>query len=194
MLKPVHSLNNVINMRKLYDTLELNISNLKELQVDVSMYGSLLIAIVFDCIPEELQIKISLKFGEHEWNLDDTMKVFISELEACERLHLNQILSRPRMDATRESGFRNHSARRKKIGNNYKAGNGNRESFRCVFCNEKHLSSRCRNVTDIAVRYNMVRRDNRCSVCLKKNYRSRECRLNYTCIKCNKKHNIALCQ
>ena len=47
--------------------------------------------------------------------------------------------------------------------------------------------------TDITVRYNIVRRDNRCSVCLKKNHRSRECRLNYTCIKCNKKHNIALC-
>ena len=53
MLIPLHSLNDVINMQKMYDTLELNISNLKELQVDVSTYGSLLIAIVFDCIPEE---------------------------------------------------------------------------------------------------------------------------------------------
>ena len=85
MLKAVHSLNDVNGMRKMYDTLELNINNLKELEVDVSTYGSLLIAIVFDCIPEELRIKISLKFGEEDWNLDDTMEVFKGELEARER-------------------------------------------------------------------------------------------------------------
>ena len=58
------------------------------------------------------------------------------------------------INTMRESGFRNHSARRKKIGNNYKAGDDN--SLCCVFCNEKHLSSRCRNVTDIAVPYNVT--------------------------------------
>ena len=63
----------------------------------------------------------------------------------------------------------------------------------CVFCGENHLSSRCRNVTDINVRYKIVKNENRCFVCLKKNHRSRECRLNYNCIKCQRKHNIALC-
>ena len=48
-------------------------------------------------------------------------------------------------------------------------------------------------MTDINARYNIVKRENRCFVCLKKNHRSRECRLKYTCIKCNKNHNIALC-
>ena len=48
-----------------------------------------------------------------------------------------------------------------------------------VFCNEKHLSSGCRNVTDVNIRYNIVKRDNRCFVCLKKCHRPRDCHLNY---------------
>ena len=39
---------------------------------------------------------------------------------------------------------RNNS--RKKFSNN-KSGD-DRESFRCVFCDERHLSSRCKNVTN----------------------------------------------
>ncbi len=62
-LRSVQNIADVTGLRKLHDTLELNISNLKELSVDVSTYSSLLIAIIFDSIPEELRIKISLKFG-----------------------------------------------------------------------------------------------------------------------------------
>ena len=75
----------VNGMRKLYDTLDLNINNLKELDVDVSTYGSLLIAIVFDSIPDELRIKISLKFGEEDWNLSGSLEVIKHELQARER-------------------------------------------------------------------------------------------------------------
>ena len=49
----------------------------------------MLIAIIFDCIPEELRIKISLIFGSAEWNLRETMKVFKDELEARERSSVN---------------------------------------------------------------------------------------------------------
>ena len=84
-LKAVDSLEDVVGMQNMYDTLDLNINNLKELEVDVTTYSSLLIAIVFDCIPEDLRIKISLQFGVREWNLEETMKVFKEELEACER-------------------------------------------------------------------------------------------------------------
>ena len=66
-LKTVQNITNVVGMRAMYDTLEFNISNLKELNIDVSTYGSLLIAIIFDRIPEDLRIKISEKFGDEEW-------------------------------------------------------------------------------------------------------------------------------
>ena len=48
-------------------------------------YGSLLIAIIFDHIPEELRIKISEKFADEDWKLDDTMNLLKNQLEARER-------------------------------------------------------------------------------------------------------------
>ena len=65
-LKGVQNINDVANLRGMYDTLELNIRNLKELSVDAATYGSPLIAIIFDRIPDELRIKISLEFGDNE--------------------------------------------------------------------------------------------------------------------------------
>ena len=81
----VRSLSDISGLRKMYDALEMNITNLKELDVDVSTYGSLLIAIIFDRIPEQLRIKISLDFGDDDWTLDRSMELIKSELEARER-------------------------------------------------------------------------------------------------------------
>ena len=72
----VKSLNDVVNLRRMYDKLEMNITNLKELKVDVSTYGSLLIAIIFDRIPDELRVKISLEFGDDDWTLDKSLELF----------------------------------------------------------------------------------------------------------------------
>ena len=84
-LKTVSNINDVTSLRKTFDTLELNINNVKELKIVVSTYGSLLITIIFDCIPEELHIKISLNFGDEEWKLNETMGIIKSGLEARER-------------------------------------------------------------------------------------------------------------
>ena len=67
------------------------------------------------------------------------------------------------------------------------------KSILCVFCGGNHLSCRCKNVTDVNTRYSIVRRDNLCFICLKRSHQSKFCRLDYNCIKCGRKHNIALC-
>ena len=200
VLKGVENIN-VTGLRTMYDSLDFNINNLKELDVDVSTYGTLLIAIIFDCIPEELRIKISLTFGSEDWNLDGTMDVFKSELEACERSMV--ISGKPLSDCetnyfSTQSLINTAKERSSECNfvNRFNKGylNNKTKVVRCVFCNEKHLSSRCRNVTDINVRYNIVKRDNCCFVCFKTGHRSKDCRLNYSCLKCNKKHSIALFQ
>ena len=74
-LKTVNSINDILSMRSMFDTLEFNINNLKELECDVMTYGSLLIGIIFDRIPDELRFKIALDFGDNECKLDETMKI-----------------------------------------------------------------------------------------------------------------------
>ena len=85
MLRSVSNMNDIHGLREMFDRLELNISNLEELKVNVSTYGSLLIAIIFDRIPDDLRIKISLKFGEDDWKLEETMEIIKEQLEARER-------------------------------------------------------------------------------------------------------------
>ena len=74
--------NNTTGLREMYDNLEFNVNNLKDLDVYIHTYSSLLIAIIFDCIPQELRIKVSKSFGSKDWNLDGAMEII--KLKSCE--------------------------------------------------------------------------------------------------------------
>ena len=235
-LKAVENIHDVVGLRKLYDTLELNINNLRQLNVDVATYGSLLISIIFENIPSELRIKISLEFKDQEWKLKETMDLLKEELEARERsvaiggisassasdddqwdrnefsttstFHLqstpmgkqNQHRQYSHSD-NQQSRYSNKKGNNKNNNNKQRYKANNRDNFTpkppvgvvCVFCKQPHLSSRCRNVTNLNARFSIVTRENRCYICLKPNHCSRDCRLDYSCIKCQKRHNIALC-
>ena len=41
---------------------------------------------------------------------------------------------------------------------------------KCVYCTETHFSASCRKVTDINFRKDILRRDKRCFMCLKKGH------------------------
>ena len=223
----VLNIHDVSGLRRMYDCLETNIGNLKVLGVDVATYGSLLIAVIYNRIPDELRIKISLHFADQDWKLDDAMKIFKNELEARERSsaiagastnsdwynesgsdfatgHSLQINASPRLNSPRSRGrgrgtHRGGRGRRSGFNNeNFSNirpnGGANQRTAICAFCKEGHLSSRCSNITDIAARLEIVQRERRCFICLKQNHRSRDCNLQfYSCVRCNQKHNIALC-
>ena len=211
-IKSVKNLNDVDGMRKMYDALEMNITNLKELKVDVSTYSTLLIAIIFDRIPEELRIKISLEFGDKEWKLDEAMELFKSELEARERstaisgFNDNRWNDDTMEDLSTTRSFyvnssnndRRRNERMKRGGFNQNFHRNNRQdnrSVQCAFCKGSHVSSRCLKVTDIKSRYEIISREKRCFICLKPSHKSENCRLQFlSCVVCQKKHNIALCE
>ena len=257
-IKGVGSINDVPGMRRMYDCLETNITSLKVLGVDVSTYGSLLISVIYERIPEEIRIKISLEFGNGDWKLDTALEVFKTELEARERssaisgvsneewnedsfstAHSLQIsTSRYGNNTFSSHGNNSHNGDRRFNGRggnfhgggpsrgggsrggpfrggNFRGGNyrgggsvqgrmqnqqneGNwRDGDRavvCVFCKGSHSSHRCLKVTNVGARSDIIKRENRCFICLKLNHKSRDCRLKfYSCVNCNQRHNIALC-
>ena len=64
----------------------------------------------------------------------------------------------------------------------------------CGFCKGSHLPNRCRTVTDINARYEIVSRERLCFICLKPSHRPQDCRLQfYNCVICQRRHNIAIC-
>ena len=55
----IESMSNIPQLRSVYDSLETSIRNLKDLGVETTTYGSLLVTNIFERIPEELQVIIS---------------------------------------------------------------------------------------------------------------------------------------
>ena len=193
---------------------------LPSLKAVENISGVVAIAIISDRIPEELRIKISEKFAVEDWKLDDTMKLLKNQLEARERslvisgskeqltecspegyysakaMQIGTVMERRHSTNTSQGGsYNNKSKSRQQRDFNFKNNNngGMNRSVPSVFCKGEHSSSKCRNVTNINIRYDIVRRDNRCFVCLKTNHRSKDCPFTYYCIKCQRRHNIALC-
>ena len=133
-------------------------------------------------------MQISRKFCGNMWTLDLLLQHFHDELKASESClpvlkRVNENEKRSHTDFTASSLL----------------GQADKDSFskgnkRCVFCDKEHPSSRCRTVTNIQSRKDILRRDRRCFVCLSLGHLARACRANYLCLKCKKgKHHVTIC-
>ena len=60
---------------------------ISDLNVEMNSYGTLLIRIIFDRIPNELRIIISRKFKNDIWDLQNLTDIFKQELFARERYY-----------------------------------------------------------------------------------------------------------
>ena len=85
-LPVVKNSNDVINLRKLYDKIEISVRNLDSLDVKKETYGNLLISIINARLPEELRLYLSRKFKNNLWNIDDLLTFLKTDVEAKERL------------------------------------------------------------------------------------------------------------
>ena len=65
----------------------------------------------------------------------------------------------------------------------------------CVHCKkEGHSSSKCRSITNVTSRKDILHNDRRCFLCLQEGHNARECPSKYVCNKCKKgKHHISIC-
>ena len=63
----------------------------------------------------------------------------------------------------------------------------------CVFCRQQHPPWKCTKVTSIIARRAILRKYARCFVCLRNGHIARDCKSDYKCNKCTKKHHISIC-
>ena len=89
----VTSSQNARALRQLFDHVSSHVRSLKSLGVEPKSYGSLLCPVLFTKLPAELQLLISRKVTDADWNLEPLMGAIEEEIVARERLSLNQ--SRP---------------------------------------------------------------------------------------------------
>ncbi|XP_065195785.1 uncharacterized protein LOC135827185 [Sycon ciliatum] len=67
-------------------------------------------------------------------------------------------------------------------------------SVECVFCGSGHESSQCSSITDIKRRKELIRKNGRCFICLKKNHMARDCKSRLRCSKCEHRHHTSICE
>ena len=89
----IRSVTNIKGLRMLYTHVENCIRNLKALKLDTAGYGSLLIPILKDRLPGEINVIISQQFCGQVWSLDKVMEYFGYELKAQETCNLDKVTS-----------------------------------------------------------------------------------------------------
>ena len=84
-LNNVSTTADIKKIRQIYDQFEIHVRGLQAQGVDSAQYGALLIPIMMAKLPEDLRLILSRQFCGDNWNLDELLKAFKTELEARER-------------------------------------------------------------------------------------------------------------
>jgi len=84
-IDPVASPHNLKGLRHLYDTVESQVRCLKSLGVSADTYGSLLLSVLMNKLPQEFRLIVSRHVREDEWTLSAIMDVTEREVIARER-------------------------------------------------------------------------------------------------------------
>ena len=119
------------------------------------------------------------------WNLGNLLEVFKEELmvrETCFAVSSSGNQDKEEDRFFTSIAFQTNSYRRK-----------GEKIITCAFCSENHSSNKCSNVTDISQRKQLLRKNERCFICLRKNRVAEDCKSNYKCNKCQLRHNIFIC-
>ena len=154
--------------------------------VSSTSYGSLLSSVAMSKLPQDSRLIITREVRD-EWDLDHILDVFRSELEARERANGNNISptdqssTKPPCNGGRRGlPFPTDAAL---------FATGSKPT--CTYCRENHASNA--QVTSIAARKEILKREGRCFVCLKRNHISKDCSSRMKCLKCGRQHHISIC-
>ena len=181
-LPQVSDINNTKGIRKLYDEIETNLRSLKSLGVKPDSFGCLLVPILLSKLPSLLNLHLSRKFDTNTdvWDVDLIMEELKKELEARERCQSLAEKNTPRFSrrepSTTESLY---------TGGNYVPS--------CAYCDGKHYSDRCKIVTDVNKRKELLRKKRRCFLCTRAHFK-KDCTTKKKCFQCKGNHHTSICE
>ena len=184
-LPVVSSVSDVKGIRQLYDKTEIHIRGLQALGVNAQQYGSLLVPVLLSKVPQELKLIISRKFDTGDWSLDELLKVFKTEVEARERC--NSMATTP--SATPE---RKHPPKLPPVtADTLLTAEGQR--ITCTFCKKGHRSIDCVVVANVSERKEILKKQGRCFICLKRSHIAKDCDSKRGCLHCGQRHHPSVC-
>ena len=130
-----------------------------------------LIPLFMEKLPLNMRLIISRAVDQPKWDLAVLLNAFDNEIarERCEPIGTN-----PTNLPTSKKPFSVPS--RKGKGFSYASAliNQSEESVTCTFCKRGHPSASCGVVTDIEAGRNLLKREGRCFICLRRNHLARK--------------------
>ena len=179
---------NASQLRHVYDRISINIRGLESLGVSSSQYGSLLIPVIMSKLPPEIRIQVARNTAREVWEMSDLLEVIRQEVEAREisdGVKTNVNLEKPKPNGNRptSSTLLSHDGTRPPPRVN---------QVKCVYCGGLHYSASCESVSDPQSRIEILKRDRRCFVCLRRDHQSGSCSKN--CRRCHGNHHQSICR
>ena len=192
-----YDINDLKDLRKLYDRVETQVRSLDNLGIEFKNYGPMLVPVLMSKLPTELKLIISRKFGKNLWDIQTIVDAFKNELEVRERIALASFENEnpPHSGMSLYSGARNFSVRKQWEKKPWRKTQSQQGDFACVFCDETefHKPQDCTVVTKPQARKRILMTKGHCYICMKPGHQARECRSNMTCFKCKNRHHVAIC-
>ena len=182
-VEAVTSSQNIRALRRLFDNISSHVHGLQSLGVEPRSYGSLLCPVLLTKLPAELQLTISRKVAEVDWNLDSLMEAIEEEIIARERIDVSAV----RQPTTRREG------RTPPTATTLVSGNTLGVTVPCCYCNQFHTPTNCDTVIEVEARKQLLRKSGRCFSCLKRGHLGRNCRSPNRCRTCGGSHHTSIC-
>ena len=149
----------VKDLRELRDKVERNIRALNSVGISAEHFGSLLIPIVLEKLPNIVKLQISRTMGNDNWNIDQFMKSINEEISARENYEFLK---------SNES-HETYEERRGTATSLTVTRNERRNTRLCVFCDSTdHYSDKCDVVTEVGLRKEKLKETRRCYRCIRK--------------------------
>ena len=181
----ISSSQNARALRELFDNIRSHIRSLQSLGVEPESYGGLLCPVLLSKILQDLQLIVSRKISESDWNLDLLMTAIEEELAARERISASQ--GRP---SVRKTERRTPPTATTLVSG---GSTSTRTSYPCCYSDQHHSPNDCDTITQVEARKRSLRQSGRCYSCLRKGHRSRECRSTSRCRTCRGRHHTSIC-
>ena len=176
------------HLRLVYDRVYANVRGLEALGMKSDQYGSFLIPVVMDKLPDDVRLQIARVTTKDVWEIEELLEVLSAEIEAREisegiRVHDSR--------SSNANSSQKHKSDRTTASAMLTRDTGN---ITCVYCKENHYSASCHKVATIVARREVLRKEGRCYVCLMRGHRSNECQSQRKCRKCGRRHHQSLCE
>ena len=177
-LSVIRSSEDLKSIRYFPDKFEINLRSLEAIGIEPESYGCLLVPMIKDKIPNELNIHTSCKFDASVdiWKINDLMRELKLEIEARERVGDAKRLKSQRTPRDTVEGLLSV------------------DKITCPFCQQDHFAGRCNIVTNVNTRKRMLQCQSRCHICTKRGYHSRNCKSKETCFRCKGRHHTSICE